>query len=43
MAHEFIPIKEETRTIIRLKDNENDTTILEEGPRITRGGSSEFL
>ncbi|MCQ4922728.1 PfkB family carbohydrate kinase [Tissierella carlieri] len=36
MAHEFIPIKEETRTIIRLKDNENDTTILEEGPRITR-------
>ncbi len=36
IAHEFIPIKEETRTIIRLKDEENNTTISEEGPRVTR-------
>lgn len=36
IAHEFIPIREETRTIIRLKDMENYTTISEEGPRVTR-------
>lgn len=36
MAHEFVPIKEETRTITRLKDEGSLTTIAEEGPRITR-------
>lgn len=36
IAHEFVPIKEETRTIIRLKDEENYTTISEQGPRVTR-------
>lgn len=36
IAHEFVPIKEETRTVIRLKDEENYTTISEEGPRVTR-------
>ncbi|WP_312667711.1 1-phosphofructokinase family hexose kinase [Tissierella praeacuta] len=36
MAHEFIPIKEETRTVIKLEDEEAYTIISEEGPRITR-------
>ncbi|MBU5255116.1 1-phosphofructokinase family hexose kinase [Tissierella praeacuta] len=36
MAHEFIPIKEETRTVIKLQDEEAYTIISEEGPRITR-------
>lgn len=37
IMHEFIPIKEETRTTIRIiDDEENNTTISEEGPRITR-------
>lgn len=36
MVHEFIPIKEETRTVIRLQDEKNNTIISEEGPRITR-------
>lgn len=37
IMHEFVPIKEETATNIKLIDEgENCTTISEEGPRITR-------
>ena len=43
LAHEFLQIKEETKTRIKLVDNQgNCTTILEEGPRITREEVGRF-
>ena len=43
IPHEFVGIKEETRTIIKLKDiSENYINIMEEAPRITREELTKF-
>lgn len=43
IPHEFVPIKEETRTIIRLNEGESYTTIVEESPRVTRDEVVNFF